>query len=572
LFAKGYGKRDWRGLLVQHEEDLKERDEGQRKISDDGKTAKDFQGKINPFTIEPKEGQSSGQAKTDFQAEQAEHDPNGRNVTFQARHMANDLTPYSKIVLYLSIPPVAYVGWIEAVMTQWATGKKGKDRIHILLEKPFGSSEKTAEELHDKIATLGGEGWDTSSHLHLVDHFKSFFMFRQWATWQPYLYNLMNIKWNKEDDNGDKAIKKIVVKQFEERGLEGRGGFFDRAGQVRDMVQSHLLQVLIQVMAPNADAAKKRDILRSLAIKNATYGQYDGFLDEDGLQWHEDFAAPTLCRVEFTSHNDNWKDVALVIETGKDFKTKDDKDGKPGTRGNMYDVEIYLDKYSIMQEHPDLIYQYGVEETKTAQIKVWDISLIDYGRVEGKKDIKVPLPQGEGSNLSDVRERGNVLFTYYTEPASCKKTNSKNIHCGYYPGAYAMMMNAAVKDEWEAGFVTFEECDASWKILQGKTAPGKRSPIMEPAPEDVYVYKPPVTCGHENPPYNGWNPKECYDDPKRTVKDLYVDEFACKNWHERTNWQVKKSRTALWNSHCENKETGTNLLVEGSGPSHVLLA
>jgi glucose-6-phosphate 1-dehydrogenase len=39
-----------------------------------------------------------------------------------------------------------------------------------------------------------------------------------------------------------KGFSKIVVTEHETRGLEGRGGFFDKVGQVRDMVQSHLLQ------------------------------------------------------------------------------------------------------------------------------------------------------------------------------------------------------------------------------------------------------------------------------------------------------------------------------------------
>jgi len=547
-----------RGTLVQHEEDLKEKDEGQREISNQGKKAHDFKGKINPFTIEPADGQTSKQAKEAFKAEQAKDDPKGRNVAFQARHMADDLTPYSKIVIYLSIPPPAYVEWVNAVMTQWVTGQKGKDRIHILLEKPFGQSETTAKDLRDKIAE---HGVDTSTHLHLVDHFKSFFMFRQWATWQPYVDNLMNIKWNK-DDQGEKAIKKIVVKQFEERGLEGRGRFFDGTGQVRDMVQSHLLQVLLQVMDPTATSAERTEILRSLTIKSATYGQYNGFLDEKGLKWHEDFATPTLCRVEFTSSRDIWKDVALVIETGKDFNTEgtDTKGNPKGKDGNMYDVEIYLDKQETAgqaeeQVEPDLTYQYGVEETGTARIKVRDISLVDYGRLQQDDDFKVPLPvineqtpSTTQPNLPHAQGEGKAtLFTYYTDPASCKENTDYN-HCGYYPGAYAMMTHAAVKGEWEAGFVTYEECDASWKLLQGD---GTKN-ILNPAPDEVFVYKPPETCKATNPV------KECYDETKKTVKDLYNDEFACKN-------QVKRSQTDLWKSHCENKETGTNLLVEGSG-------
>merc|ERR1712241_92947 len=88
------------------------------------------------------------------------------------------------------------------------------------------------------------------------------------------------------DMNG-KTFKKIVITEYETRGLDGRGGFFDGVGQVRDMVQSHLLQVLslgLAEPAPGEDlSAAKLRILESISIDACRLGQYDGFLFEPKL-------------------------------------------------------------------------------------------------------------------------------------------------------------------------------------------------------------------------------------------------------------------------------------------------
>merc|ERR1740138_217425 len=81
-----------------------------------------------------------------------------------------------------------------------------------------------------------------------------------------------------------KDIEKIVVTEYEERGFGGRGSFIDGLGQVRDMVQSHLLQVLATVMAdPDAAdlSAAKLQIFQQLSLssKGCELWQFDGLLE-----------------------------------------------------------------------------------------------------------------------------------------------------------------------------------------------------------------------------------------------------------------------------------------------------
>merc|ERR1711896_75626 len=80
-------------------------------------------------------------------------------------------------------------------------------------------------------------------------------------------------KWN------TKGISKIVVTEYEERGFGGRGSFIDGLGQVRDMVQSHLLQVLaLTLIEPGSKSTNeaKLDIFKSFALGSCELFQFDG--------------------------------------------------------------------------------------------------------------------------------------------------------------------------------------------------------------------------------------------------------------------------------------------------------
>ena len=108
------------------------------------------------------------------------------------------------------------------------------------------------------------------------------------------------------------SVQRIVVTQFEERGLSGRGGFFDTVGQARDMIQSHLLQVLAVFLMSSGDYSRsdgKLAILDKMEILSCTLGQYDGFLFEPGLKYRGEFTDATLCSAHIAVRTEEWRDV-----------------------------------------------------------------------------------------------------------------------------------------------------------------------------------------------------------------------------------------------------------------------
>merc|ERR1712187_355299 len=89
----------------------------------------------------------------------------------------------------------------------------------------------------------------------------------------------LNITWD------SKSFSKITFVQGEARTLEGRGSYFDTVGQGRDMVQSHLLQIMAATLAEETapGPAGKLAILNACNVKTCKHGQYLGFLEEDRL-------------------------------------------------------------------------------------------------------------------------------------------------------------------------------------------------------------------------------------------------------------------------------------------------
>ena len=91
-----------------------------------------------------------------------------------------------------------------------------------------------ATDLHSTLVAAGLP----ESNIHLTDHWLSFFMLQNLKAFRQHVQSVLGIEWSTRD------IEKVVVTEYEVRGFGGRGAFIDGLGQVRDMVQSHLLQVL----------------------------------------------------------------------------------------------------------------------------------------------------------------------------------------------------------------------------------------------------------------------------------------------------------------------------------------
>lgn len=225
------------------------------------------------------------------------------------------------VAVYFALPPAIAA---KACAALQQTGLP--EGTVLALEKPFGTDEASAHALNGVLATLVPE-----DRVHRVDHFLG----------RSTVFNILGLRfanrvmeplWSAEH------IESVAVVYDEQLGLEGRAGYYDTAGALTDMIQSHLLQVLAVIaMEPPStlSAADLRDakglVLRATRIRGGdplassrraryTAGTIDGrilpsYVDEQGV----DPARGTETLAELTVEVDTWRwaGVPFTLRSGK---------------------------------------------------------------------------------------------------------------------------------------------------------------------------------------------------------------------------------------------------------------
>lgn len=197
----------------------------------------------------------------------------------------------------------------------------------IVVEKPFGHDLKSAHELNALLTEMFAE-----DQIYRIDHYLG----------KETVQNILALRfanalfepiWNRN------YIDHVQITVAETVGVEGRGGYYEQSGALRDMVQNHILQLLCMVgmEAPvsfdaNEIRNKKVDVLNALrkftkeeAHAFAVRGQYsEGWMKGEkvkGYREEEKVAADspveTYAAVKFYIDNWRWQDVPIYVRTGK---------------------------------------------------------------------------------------------------------------------------------------------------------------------------------------------------------------------------------------------------------------
>ncbi|KQO60351.1 glucose-6-phosphate dehydrogenase [Curtobacterium sp. Leaf261] len=223
--------------------------------------------------------------------------------------------------IYFALPPAITEKACEQLATMTLP-----DGIRLALEKPFGTDAESAEKLNDLLHSFLTEG-----QIHRVDHFLG----------RSTVLNLLGLRFSNriiEPLLSSTHVESVDIIYDETLGLENRARYYDHAGALTDMIQSHLLQVLA-VVAMEAPASLSADDLQSqkelvfraikpwggdasTAGKRARYTagtigdrKLPSYVDEDGVD--PDNETETLAQVTVEVANWRWAGVPFTMRSGK---------------------------------------------------------------------------------------------------------------------------------------------------------------------------------------------------------------------------------------------------------------
>ncbi|SFQ94793.1 glucose-6-phosphate dehydrogenase [Desulfoscipio geothermicus] len=234
-------------------------------------------------------------------------------------------------IYYLAVAPEYFAVIVEKLYLHGMARNSGSWQ-RLVIEKPFGRDLDSARQLNEKITAVFDE-----SNIYRIDHYLG----------KEMLQNIMVIRFANmlfEPVWNNRFIDNIQILSCEKVGVGSRGGYYEQAGALRDMLQNHMLQLLtLTAIEPPAglDTKSIRDekvkVLRSLeqftpelVEQNVVRGQYGpGIVDNEEVPGYrqEERVSPTSNTETFIAlkaHIDNlrWAGVPFYIRTGKRMPVK----------------------------------------------------------------------------------------------------------------------------------------------------------------------------------------------------------------------------------------------------------
>lgn len=251
----------------------------------------------------------------------------------------NDNSNFTKLALmldkkshitinYFAMPPSTFGAICKGLGEAGLNGEPSR----VVMEKPLGTDLDSSRVINNQVAEYFNE-----RQVYRIDHYLG----------KETVLNLLALRFANSlfvSNWDNRTIDHVQITVAEEVGIEGRWGYFDQAGQMRDMIQNHLLQILTMIaMSPPADltADRIRDekvkVLRSLRRINQTNvrettvrGQYTagyvkgnkvaGYLEEEGS--NKNSTTETFVSIRVDIDDWRWAGVPFYLRTGKRLPAK----------------------------------------------------------------------------------------------------------------------------------------------------------------------------------------------------------------------------------------------------------
>ena len=350
-------------------------------------------------------------------------------------------------VFYLSLPPPTYGPTTEALGEEGLNESDGWTRL--VIEKPFGHDLDSAHELNALVHQHFDE-----TQVYRIDHYLGKETVQNLLAFR-FGNALFEAVWNRD------RIEQVEITVAESLGVEGRAGYYDDAGHLRDMVQNHLTQLFTLVaMEPpatfDADAIRDEKVkvlraTRPLDPARALLGQYTagthagdevlGYREEEGVP--EDSATETFAQLPVYIDNWRWQGVPFILRSGKRLPQK-------------------LTQIAVRFEcAPVSLFENAGAEAPSCNVS--------------QNELIITLQPNEGFDLRFEVKKPGESIRLETQKLSFRYEEA----FGPVPDAYETLIRDIIQGD-QTLFVRSDEVEASWALYAPLLA-AERSPAPYPA-------------------------------------------------------------------------------------------